>query len=132
MAESDAGKVFDAIERYLNSENGDGLPVVPPTGPAVQAMVQASGLAQETVLGTFPPRMAHATVRDVAINAVLAGCKPEYAPVLVAAVRGLTNPAFDMFGVANSTKGAAPLVIVSVISRPPCGSRARRAGPSRP
>jgi hypothetical protein len=113
VAESDAGKVFDAIERYLNSDAGDGLPVVPPTGPAVQAFVEASGLPQDTVIGTFAPRMAQATVRDLAINAVMAGCKAEYARVLVAAVRGLTSPAFDMFGIANSTKGSAPLLIVN-------------------
>jgi hypothetical protein len=113
MAENDAAKVFDAIERYLNSDAGDGLPIVPPTGAAVQAFVEASGLPQETNLGTLPPRMANATVRDVAINAIMAGCKPEYARVVVAAVRGLSNPTFDLFGVANSTKGSAPLLVVN-------------------
>jgi hypothetical protein len=99
-------QAFEAIERYLNSDNSDGLRIVPPTAPAVQAMVDASGLPQEAVLGTFAPRMAKATVRDMAINAVMGGCKPDYAPVLVAAVRAPTHQAFDMFGVANSTKGS--------------------------
>ncbi|MDE3077906.1 MAG: hypothetical protein KGJ86_20985, partial [Chloroflexota bacterium] len=109
--QSEASKVLAAIERYM--EAGDGLPVVPPTAGSVAAMVEASGLSQESVLGALPPRLANVTVRDVAINAVLAGCKAEYMPVVVAATRGLCTPSFDTFGVACSTKGAAPLAIVN-------------------
>src|SRR6266540_3271887 len=107
----DAEQVLKAIERYMDS--GDGLPVVPPTGSAVAAMVEASGLPQDAVLGQLPPRLLNVTVRDVGINAVLAGCKPEYMPVVVAAARALCERSFDTFGIACSTKGAAPLVIVN-------------------
>jgi hypothetical protein len=108
---ADAEQVLKAIERYM--ESGDGLPVVPPTASSVSAMVDGSGLRQDTLLGQLPPRLANVTVRDVAINAVLAGCKPEYMPVVVAAARAMCERSFDTFGIACSTKGAAPLVIVN-------------------
>lgn len=109
--QSPADKILAAVERYMDS--GDGLPVVPPTSASVAAMVEASHLAAETALGALPPKLANVTVRDVAINAVLAGCKPEYMPVVVAAARAVCTPSFDTFGIACSTKGAAPLVIVN-------------------
>lgn len=126
MAEqTEASKIFAAIERYM--ESGDGLPVVPPTAALVGAMVEASGLSPETELGRLPPRLAPLTVRDAAINAVLAGCKPEYMPVVVAAARALCTPSFDTFGVATSTKGAAPLVIVNGPIRGKIGINCRGA-----
>ena len=121
----DAEQVLRAIERYM--ETGDGLPVVPPTASAVAAMVEASGLAEATLLGQIPPRLANVTVRDVAINAVLAGCKPAYMPVVVAAARALCERSFDTFGIACSTKGAAPLVIVNGPVRQSIGINCRGA-----
>jgi hypothetical protein len=123
--QSEGARLLAAIERYM--EAGDGLPVVPPTSSSVAAMVAASGLAQETELGKLPPRLAPVRVRDAAINAVLAGCKPEYMPVVVAAARALCTPSFDTFGVATSTKGAAPLVIVNGPIRQAIGINSRGA-----
>jgi hypothetical protein len=117
--------VLKAIERYMDS--GDGLPVVPPTAASVAAMVESSGLSQETVLGQLPPRLADVKVRDVAINAVMAGCKTDYMPVVVAAARALCTRAFDTFGIATSTKGAAPLVIVNGPIRSAIGINCRGA-----
>jgi hypothetical protein len=109
---SRAEEFVAAMERYMQS--GDGLPVVPPTTTAVARMVENSGFAAEYVLGQLPPRLAEVRVRDVAVNAVMAGCKPEYMPVVVAAVKGLCdNEIFDTYGVAISTKGCAPLAIVN-------------------
>ena len=126
MAEqSETARMLAAIERYM--EGGDGLPVVPPTSASVAAMVAASGRRQEEELGKLPPRLAPVTVRDVAINAVLAGCKPEYMPVVVAAARALCTPSFDTFGVVTSTKGAAPLVIVNGPVRTAIGINCRGA-----
>jgi hypothetical protein len=102
-----------AIEQFMRSDASDGLPIVPPGATSVAAMVAASGLPDEHVLGRMPPRLASVRVRDVAINAVMAGCAPEYMPVVVAAARGIMDERFDLFGVAASTKGAAPLVIVN-------------------
>jgi hypothetical protein len=124
-AESETQRLLSAIERYM--EAGDGLPVVPPTSALVAEMAAASGLAPETELGRMPPSLKAVTVRDVAINAVLAGCKPDYMPVLIAAARGLCHRDFDLFGVATSTKGAAPLLIVNGPIRHTIGLNCRGA-----
>lgn len=105
--------VLQFIERSMDAPFSDGLPVVPPTGAAVAAFVAASGMAADRFLGEFRPRQSRVTVREVAVNAVMAGCKPAYAPVVVAVARALMDEAFDVWGVACSTKGAAPLVIVN-------------------
>jgi hypothetical protein len=120
-----AEDVLKAMERYM--EAGDGLPVVPPTASSVTAMVAASGLPQDARLGQLPPRLSDVKVRDVAINAVMAGCKPEYMPVVVAAARALCTHDFDTFGIACSTKGAAPLVIVNGPIRQRIGINCRGA-----
>lgn len=100
-------------ERCLEVGHGDGLPIVPPTEEAVEAMVRATGLAADEALGQFPPSNATITVGDLAVNAVLAGCRADYAPVLVSVVRALVQPEFDLVGVATSTKGSAPLLIIN-------------------
>jgi hypothetical protein len=102
-----------AIERFMESEASDGLPIMPPTAASVAAMVAATGRPAQEVLGHMPPRLAAVSVRDVAINAVMAGCRPEYMPVVVAAAQASMDERFDLFGIAASTKGAAPLVIVN-------------------
>lgn len=104
--------VLAAIEQQFESPSSDGLPVVPPTRAAVAAMVERSGLEGGEVLGEVAPSNAPITVEQMAINAVMAGCRADYAPVLVAVVRAMTDEAFDLVGVACSTKGSAPLVIV--------------------
>jgi hypothetical protein len=91
----------------------DGLPVVPPTAPAVARTLLAAGLAGPEVIGTLPGRNVRVTADKVAINAVMAGCKPEYLPVVIAAVRGLCEPAFAYHGPASSTGGSAMVVIVN-------------------
>src|SRR5688572_17255327 len=73
----------DAFERGWT----DGLPVVPPTPEKVEAFLGVAGLASETILGTVPTREVTVTAEHAAINAVMAGCKAEYFPVVVAAVR---------------------------------------------
>lgn len=97
----------------MESEWSDGLPVVPPTPAAVDAFIASSGLPGSTVLGEFRPRQTVATVRDIAINAIMAGCRPDYAPVVVALARALMDEEYDVWGVACSTKGSASLVIIN-------------------
>ena len=84
-------RTFDTAEEALEAcfELGwtDGLPVVPATAEAVSAMLAAGGLDPEEVLGTVPTRNVTVTAEKAAINAVMAGCRPEYFPVVVAAVR---------------------------------------------
>lgn len=101
------------IEAQMNSEWSDGLPVVPPAPAAVEAFVCCSGLDDSEILGEFRPRQTVVTVRDVAINAIMAGCRPEYAPVVVALARALMDEEYDVWGVACSTKGSASLVIIN-------------------
>ena len=104
---------IDTIEQYFENGWTDGLPVVPPTEEAVRATVAAAGRDPLEVLGVMPPRMGVVTVEAVATNAVMAGCRPEYMPVVLAAVEALLDPQFDVQGLQATSDPAAPLVIVS-------------------
>jgi hypothetical protein len=89
----------------------DGLPVVPPTRACVEAML--GGRDPNRVLGTVPPAMGEATLERVAACAVLAGCRPAYFPVVVAAVEAALDPAFNLNGQAVTTQPSGQLVIVN-------------------
>ncbi len=91
----------------------DGLPVVPPTEARVQAMLDAAGLAPDKEIAFITNRQVGVTAEKVAINAVMAGCKPEYMPVVVAAVEGIADPRWGYHGPATSTGGAGVLMIVN-------------------
>jgi hypothetical protein len=91
----------------------DGLPVVPPTLTRVEAMCAASARAPAEVLGEVEPLRGEATVEKVAANAVMAGCRPEHFPVVLAAVEAVLDPAFNMRGVQTTDENVAPLLIVS-------------------
>jgi hypothetical protein len=91
----------------------DGLPVLPPTLAAVRKMVAAGGKKADAVAGVIPPLNGVATVEKIAANSVLAGCLPEYFPLVLAAVRGMTRPGFNLDGVQTTTGNIAPLAIVN-------------------
>jgi len=91
----------------------DGLPVLPPTFAAVQTMVAAGGKKADAVLGVIPPLNGVATVEKIAANAVMAGCLPEYFPLVLAAVRGMTRPGYNLDGLQTTTGNIAPLAIVN-------------------
>src|SRR4029434_3882712 len=91
----------------------DGLPVVPPTRALVERAVAATGRAADDLVAVVPPNYGRATVEKIAINAVMAGCRPEYLPVVVAAVEAVCDEAFDLHGVSATTNAPAPLVIVN-------------------
>src|SRR5436309_3131961 len=74
----------------------DGLPVVPPTEERVLAMLAGSTRAPDEVVATVAPDLVECTVEKVAINAVMAGCKPEYLPVVLAAVEAACTVAFNI------------------------------------
>src|SRR5262245_62951755 len=105
--------VIDIIEQYFEHGWTDGLPIVPPTEELVEHMVAASGRDAMEVLGVVPPRQGVATIEAIAANAVMAGCRPEYMPVVVAAVEALLDERFDVQGLQATSDPAAPLVIVS-------------------
>ena len=91
----------------------DGLPIVPPTAERVRAFVEASGRSALEVVGEIPPRGGRATVEKLAANAVMAGCRPEYFPVVIAAIEALLLPRFNLASVQCSTHIATPLVVVN-------------------
>jgi hypothetical protein len=101
------------IEAYYEAGYTDGLPVVPPTDVSVEAMLAAGGFKGNEVLGEIAGRNTEVVADKVAINAVMAGCRPEYLPVVVAALRGLCHPDFAYHGPASSTGGSAMVLIVN-------------------
>lgn len=91
----------------------DGLPVVPPAVPRVQAMLAADSRPADTVIAHHPATGLDLSLHAAAVNAVMAGCLPEYFPVLVAAFEAMDREAFNFHGSTASTGGSAPLLVVS-------------------
>ncbi len=103
---------LDAVqERFDSLLWTDGLPIVPPTVDRVEEFLRRTPRDADEPLGTLPPDNRLATVWSVAVNGVMAGCRPEYMPVLVAAVKAIADPEFRLED-AGSTPGWEPLVIV--------------------
>ncbi|MBV9200901.1 MAG: thioredoxin family protein [Alphaproteobacteria bacterium] len=91
----------------------DGLPLVPPTEERVLRMLDGTSRDPQEVLGLVPPDLAPATVEKIAVNAVMAGCKPEYLPVVLAAVEAVLEEQFAMHGVLATTMFVGPVVVVN-------------------
>lgn len=91
----------------------DGLPVIPPTRERIEAMLKGSGVDAAGVLAVLPPAYAEVTWRDVAINAVMAGCAAEYLPLVGAAVAAMAAPEFNLLGISTTTGSATVCVIVN-------------------
>lgn len=104
---------FAAVERFTTEGWTDGLPIVPPTEEGVEAMLAVLGREPGEVVGRLAPRFGVATLEKVAINAVMAGCRPEYFPVVVAAIEAIADDEFNLNGVQATTHVAAPLCIVN-------------------
>jgi hypothetical protein len=103
----------DLIEWYAEQGWTDGLPIVPPTPEKVDAMVAALGGDPDAPLLRVPPRWGVLTREVLAVNMVMAGCVPAYAPVVRAALLALGEPAFNLNGVQATTHMAAPLLVVN-------------------
>jgi len=103
----------DAIEFCHARGWTDGLPVIPPTPDRVRAMLEVARLEAQHAVTCIAHRAVTITAEKVAINAVLAGCKPEYMPVVLAAIEGIGDPAWGYHGPGTSTGGAAVLIIVN-------------------
>jgi hypothetical protein len=101
----------DDVEEMFERGWTDGLPVVPPTQERVEAML--GGCDGRVSLGLVPPDMGEATLERVAACAVLAGCRPAYFPVVVAAAQAALDPAFNLHGQAVTTQPAGQLVVVN-------------------
>jgi hypothetical protein len=103
----------------------DGLPLVPPTEERVLRMLDGTSRDPQEVLGLVPPALSAATVEKIAINAVMAGCKPEYLPVVLAAVEAVLDEGFAMHGVLATTQFAGPVVVVNGPVRRQIGMNAK-------
>jgi hypothetical protein len=103
----------DAIEFCFQQGWTDGLPVVPPTEARVHAMLEAAGLEPQHQVAFITNRQVAVTAEKVAVNAVMAGCRPEYMPAVVAAVEGIADPRWGYHGPATSTGGAGVLMIMN-------------------
>jgi hypothetical protein len=103
----------DLIEWYYEQGYSDGLPLVPPTPEKIAAVIERLGGDAEHLVCRVPPRWGSLTREVLAINMVMAGCRPEYAPVVEAAMLALTAPPFNLNGVQATTHMASPLLVVN-------------------
>jgi len=104
---------YEAIELYYDNGWTDGLPVVPPTEGRVREFLAACGKEPSDVIGVVPTRGRAITAEKIAINAVMAGCRPEYMPVLIAVLEAMTQPEFNYHGALASTQGSAQLIVIN-------------------
>ncbi len=111
-AAPDAG-LLDAIERLHARGVTDGLPVIPPTADLVRRFVEAAGRPGEELVAVVPPNLGRATIEKIAVNAVMAGARPEYMRAILAGVRAICDEAFALHGVAATTNFASPLLVVN-------------------
>ena len=109
----DLEDLWQAIEACYENNWTDGLPVVPPTEPLVARTLAAGPWAEDDVLLFEPARNLSVTAYKAAINSVMAGCRPEYFPVVGAALLAIGDPAFELHGPATSTGGSALMIIVN-------------------
>ena len=104
---------LSAIDYCYEQGWTDGLPVVPPEASRVEAMLAFEGRPAETVIAKHPATGLELTSQSAAVNAVMAGCLPEYFPILVAAFEAMEEEPYNFHGSTASTGGSAPLLIVS-------------------
>jgi hypothetical protein len=103
----------DEHESLFDRGWSDGLPVIPPTPTRVLRMLSGTSRKPDELVATVPPNLAEATVEKVAINAVLAGCRPEYLPVVLAAVEAACTDEFNAHGLLATTWSAGPAIVVN-------------------
>src|SRR5580765_5326773 len=106
---------FDAINDYFYDQGWtDGLPIVPPTRERVKKML--AGMAWRDpaeLIAVIPPAMGQATLAKIAANCVMAGCRPEYLPVVVAAIEAVSEPIYGLAHRQTTTHAGAPLILVN-------------------
>jgi hypothetical protein len=103
----------DEMEALFARGWTDGLPVVPPTERRVLAMLEGSSRRADEIVAVVPPNLAECSIEKVAINAVLAGCRPEHLPVVLTALEAACTEEFNMHGLLATTMPASPVVIVN-------------------
>ncbi len=113
MAQELALAESDVQEEFFARGWTDGLPVVPPTPERVEAMLAHAGVEAGDLVGNVPERSRSVTAEKAAVNAVMAGCRPEYFPVVLAGLSAMFDPRFGCHTVVTSTGGAALCAVVS-------------------
>ena len=103
----------EAMEYFYQQGWTDGLPVVPPTPGKVKEFLEYAGKLPDDILGMIPARNRVIPAEKVAINAVMAGCLPNYMPVIIAAIEAMRQEEFNLHGISATTGGTAPLLIVN-------------------
>ncbi|MEL7541362.1 MAG: TlpA family protein disulfide reductase [Pseudomonadota bacterium] len=103
----------DVAEFMFDQGFSDGLPLVPPTPERVLRMLSGTARAPQDVVAQMPPNMGDATIEKIAINAVMAGCKPDYLPVIIAAIEAICTDEFNVHGVMATTMGASPVMVIN-------------------
>ena len=105
---------LEAAQAWLRERRwGDGLPLIPPTVERVERMLARNGCAAETAVASIAPGFGAATLEAIAANAVMAGCSPEHLPLLVAAVKAVAEPQFNLQGIQATTNPVAVWVVVN-------------------
>lgn len=107
------GSSDDEFEFMFDQGFSDGLPLVPPTPERVVRMLGGTDRDAQEIIAVMPPNMGEVTVEKVAINAVMAGCRPEYMPVVIAVVQAICTDEFNIHGVMATTMGASPVIVVN-------------------
>ena len=104
---------LEEVQDYFDEQLwSDGLPVIPPTVACVEKFLRFTPRSSDEVIGVCHPESRQATVWNIAVNGVMAGCRPEYMPILIAIVEAMMEPRF-MFELAGTTPGWEPLVILN-------------------
>jgi hypothetical protein len=106
------GSLLEINDHFQERVWSDGLPIVPPTPEYVESFLSYTDRAPEDVIGLLPPARLPATVWKVAVNGAMAGCRPEYMPVLLAIAEAVADPAFGLENV-GSTVGLTPIIILN-------------------
>ena len=99
---------------YIKKQT-DGLPIIPPTGERVRRFIEFSGKNKDELIATLPPRSGKATVEKIAINSIMAGCIPQFMPVIQHSIKAISNPQFNLPGVNATTH---PVAICTILNGP--------------
>jgi hypothetical protein len=112
----------DAVEKFnesfLENKMGDGLPLVPPTREAVDLMLKGTSRSPSEEIGKIPMKSGIATIEKIAINAVMAGAKPEYIPVIIAAIEAFAAPGYTGVGFWHMMGSAGSFTLIIMVNGP--------------
>lgn len=101
-----------SYEFYMKKQT-DGLPIIPPTGERVRKFIEFSGKNRDDLIAVLPPRSGKATVEKIAVNSVMAGCIPQFMPVIQHSIKAVSHPKFNLPGITATTHSVAVCMILN-------------------